>query len=125
GPVSPAFAVDRRRASALTASTLTASMMAVGAVAAAIAGGVAHMGNHPLGANFQPNPRFRSERTVAPDALNMGATAENLHDQYPALTRQRADSFAAESQRKYAEALAAGFISPDLVPIGIADPERG
>ncbi|HLR57749.1 MAG TPA: thiolase family protein [Beutenbergiaceae bacterium] len=121
----PGFAIDRMCAGALTASTLTASMIAVGAVDAAIAGGVEHMGNHPLGANFQPNPRFLSERIVAPDALNMGATAENLHDQYPALTRQRADSFAAESQRKYAEALAAGFISPDLVPIGIADPERG
>ncbi len=121
----PGFAIDRMCAGAMTASTLTASMIAVGAIDAAIAGGVEHMGRHPLGANFQPNPRFLSERIVSPDALNMGATAENLHDHYPALTRERADRFGAASQRKYAEALAAGFIEPDLVPIGVADPERG
>lgn len=121
----PGFAIDRMCAGAMTASTLTASMIAVGAIDAAIAGGVEHMGRHPLGANFDPNPRFLSERIVSPDALNMGATAENLHDHYPALTRERADRFGAESQRKYADALAAGLISPDLVPIGVSDPERG
>jgi len=121
----PGFAIDRMCAGAMTASTLTASMIAVGAVDAAIAGGVEHMGHHPLGANFEPNPRFLTERIVAPDALNMGATAENLHDHYPALTRERADRYGVESQRKYAEALAAGYIQPDLVPIGVHDPERG
>src|SRR5690625_4555939 len=65
----PGFAIDRMCAGALTASTLTASMIAVGAIDAAVAGGVEHMGNHPLGANFQPNPRFLAERIVAPDAL--------------------------------------------------------
>lgn len=121
----PGFAIDRMCAGAMTASTLTASMIAVGAIDAAIAGGVEHMGRHPLGANFQPNPRFLSERIVDADALNMGATAENLHDHYPKLTRERADKFAEMSQHKYQQALKAGNIDPDLVPIGIADPERG
>lgn len=121
----PGFAIDRMCAGAMTASTLTASMIAVGAIDAAIAGGVEHMGRHPLGANFEPNPRFLSERIVAPDALNMGATAENLHDHYPALTRDRADRFGEASQRKYQDALANGFIDPDLVPIGVSSPELG
>lgn len=121
----PGFAIDRMCAGALTASTLTASMIGVGAIDAAIAGGVEHMGRHPLGANFEPNPRFLAERIVDPDALNMGATAENLHDHYPKLTRERADKFAEASQRKYQEALTNGFIEPDLVPIGVNDPERG
>lgn len=121
----PGFAIDRMCAGAMTATTLTASMIGVGAIDAAVAGGVEHMGRHPLGVGMEPNPRFISERLVAPDALNMGATAENLHDHYPALTRERADSYAEASQRKYAEALADGFIDPDLVPIGVPDPERG
>src|SRR5699024_7432494 len=92
---------------------------------AAIAGGVEHMGRHPLGAGIEPNPRFFAERLLDRDALNMGATAENLHDAYPALTRARADAYAAASQERYARALAAGDISGDLVPIGVPDPERG
>ena len=83
------------------------------------------MGHHPLGASAEPNPRFIAERLVSGDALVMGATAENLHDRYPRLTKERADSFGVASQARYAAALAAGQITPDLVPIGIFDPEQG
>jgi acetyl-CoA acyltransferase len=68
-----------------------------------------------------PNPRFVSERLVDTSALVMGATAENLHDRFPAITRGRADAYAAASQRKVAEAYAAGKIQPDLVPVGVRD----
>jgi acetyl-CoA acyltransferase len=64
-----------------------------------------------------PNPRFLADKLVDPSALNMGSTAENLHDRYPQLTKQRADAFAVASQEKYAKALANGQISPDLVPV--------
>lgn len=121
----PGFAIDRMCAGAMTATTLLAGQIAVGALDAAIAGGVEHMGAHPLGQGMEPNPRFISERLVSADALVMGATAENLHDRYPALTRDRADAYGAASQAKYAAALAAGKITPDLVPVAVADPERG
>jgi len=121
----PGFALDRMCAGAMTTTTLLAGQIAVGALDAAIAGGVEHMGAHPLGAGMDPNPRFIAERLVSADALVMGATAENLHDRYPALTRERADAYGAASQRKYAAALAAGKITPDLVPVAVADPERG
>ncbi len=121
----PGFAIDRMCTGAMTATTLTAGAIAVGSIDAAIAGGVEHMGRHPLGAGIEPNPRFFAERLLDRDALNMGATAENLHDAYPALTRARADAYAAASQERYARALAAGDISGDLVPIGVPDPERG
>ena len=121
----PGYAIDRMCAGAMTAVTSVAAQVAVGAADAALAGGVEHMGHHPLGKDADPNPRFLTERLVASDALVMGATAENLHDTYPALTRERADAYAEASQRKYAEALAAGHITPDLVPVGIPDPERG
>ncbi|MCL3862221.1 thiolase family protein [Actinotalea sp. K2] len=121
----PGFAVDRMCAGAMTAVTTTASAIAVGAQDVTLAGGVEHMGHHPMGHDADPNPRFLSERLVATDALNMGSTAENLHDRYPALTRERADDFGVASQEKYATALAAGQIEPDLVPVALRDPERG
>jgi acetyl-CoA acyltransferase len=55
----------------------------------------------------------------------MGVTAENLHDRFPALTRERADAYGVASQDKYAAALAAGKIDPDLVPVALRDPEHG
>ena len=55
----------------------------------------------------------------------MGSTAENLHDRFPAITRERADAYALASQRKVAAAYAAGQIQPDLVPVAIRTAERG
>lgn len=121
----PGYAIDRMCAGGMTAVTSVAAQIAVGAAETAIAGGVEHMGHHPLGKNADPNPRFSTERLVASDALVMGATAENLHDEYPALTRQRAEAYAEASQQKYARALADGYIRPDLVPVGVSDPDRG
>jgi acetyl-CoA acyltransferase len=121
----PGFAIDRMCAGAMTAVTTVASGIAVGAYDAAIAGGVEHMGHHPIGEGADPNPRFVADRLVDPSALNMGATAENLHDRYPHLTKQRADAFSAASQEKYAKALANGKITPDLVPVATRSVELG
>lgn len=121
----PGFAIDRMCAGAMTAVTSTASGIAFGAYDVALAGGVEHMGRHPIGAGADPNPRFVSERLVAADALNMGVTAENLHDRFPELTKERADAFAVASQHKTAAAYEAGHIQPDLVPVATRDPERG
>ncbi len=121
----PGYAIDRMCAGAMTAVTSTAAAIGVGAQDVALAGGVEHMGHHPMGFDADPNPRFLSERLVANDALNMGVTAENLHDRFPALTRERADAYGVASQDKYAAALAAGKIDPDLVPVALRDPENG
>ncbi|GIG39718.1 thiolase family protein [Cellulomonas phragmiteti] len=124
-PTVPGFAVDRMCAGAMTAVTTTAAAIGFGAQDVTIAGGVEHMGHHPMGFDADPNPRFLAERIVAADALNMGVTAENLHDRFPALTRERADAYAVSSQEKYAAALASGRIDPDLVPVALRDPEHG
>ncbi len=121
----PGFAVDRMCAGAMTAVTTTASAIAVGAQDVVLAGGVEHMGHHPMGGDADPNPRFVAERLVSADALTMGSTAENLHDRFPALTRERADAYGVRSQERYAAALAAGRITPDLVPVAVRDPQRG
>jgi len=121
----PGFAVDRMCAGAMTAVTTVASGIAVGAYDVAIAGGVEHMGRHPMGEGVDPNPRILAERLVDPSALVMGATAENLHDRLPKVTKKRADRFSYASQQRTAAAYAAGKLQPDLVPVATRDPAAG
>ena len=113
----PGQSVDRMCAGALTAVTNLSSGIGVGAYDVVVAGGVEHMGRHPMGEGMDPNPRLIAEKLVDPEALFMGKTAENLHDRFPHLTKQRADEFALRSQEKTAKAYADGVIQPDLVPV--------
>lgn len=115
----PGFAIDRMCAGAMTSVATVGSMIGVGMYDVAIAGGVEHMGRHPMGFNADPNPRFLAEKLVSPDALNMGMTAERLHDRFPALTKERSDRFGMRSQQKVAAAYAAGKIQADLIPVAI------
>ena len=120
----PGYAIDRMCAGAMTAVTSVAGNIAFGAIDIAIAGGVEHMGHHPLGFDgVDPNPRFIAESIVSADALNMGITAERLHDRFPQLTKERADAYGVASQAKTAAAYAAGKIQPDLVPVAIKSAE--
>jgi len=121
----PGYSIDRMCAGAMTAVTSTASAIAFGAYDIAIAGGVEHMGRHPMGEGVDPNPRIVAERLVDPDALVMGKTAENLHDRFPQLTKERADTFAVGSQDKLAKAYANHKIQPDLVPVAVRHAELG
>jgi acetyl-CoA acyltransferase len=121
----PGFAIDRMCAGAMTAVTTVASGIGIGAYDIAIAGGVEHMGHHPMGDGVDPNPRFIAEKLVDPSALVMGKTAENLHDHFPAITKERADTFAAASQAKLAKAYADGKIQPDLITVATRSTERG
>lgn len=119
----PGFAIDRMCAGAMTAVTTLAGGIAAGAYDIAVAGGVEHMGRHPLGRDIDPNPRFLAEKLVSPDALNMGITAERLHDRFPQLTKERADRFGMMSQTKVEAAYQAGHIQPDLIPVALRSPE--
>ncbi|GAB4065171.1 thiolase family protein [Angustibacter speluncae] len=121
----PGYSIDRMCAGAMTAVTTTAGGIAFGAYDVAIAGGVEHMGRHPMGEGVDPNPRIVSEKLVDPSALVMGSTAENLHDRFPAITKQRCDEFAVGSQTKLAQAYADGKIQPDLVPTAARSAEQG
>ncbi|MDQ1620389.1 MAG: acetyl-CoA acyltransferase, partial [Actinomycetota bacterium] len=121
----PGYAIDRMCAGAMTAVTTSASGIAFGAYDVVIAGGVEHMGHHPMGDGVDPNPRIIAEKLVDPSALVMGSTAENLHDRYPTLTRDRVDAFAVGSQDKLAKAYANGKIQPDLVSMATRSVEQG
>ena len=121
----PGYSIDRWCAGALTAVTTIAGGINMGAYDLAIAGGVEHMGNHPMGDGIDPNPRYLAEKIVEMDALQMGATAERLHDKFPHLTKVRADNYALASQQKTAAAYAANKIQPDLIPVAIRTDELG
>jgi len=121
----PGYSIDRWCAGALTAVTTIAGAIAMGTNEIAIAGGVEHMGNHPMGELMDPNPRYLAERIVEQDALAMGATAERLHDRFPQLTKERADKYAFNSQLKTAKAYADGKIQRDLIPTAARSAELG
>ncbi|CAM5549552.1 acetyl-CoA acetyltransferase [Streptomyces spiroverticillatus] len=115
----PGFSIDRMCAGAMTAVTSVAGGVAFGAYDIALAGGVEHMGRHPMGEGVDPNPRFVSDKLVDESALFMGMTAENLHDRFPGISKQRADEYAVRSQEKAAKAYADGKIQADLVPVSV------
>ena len=115
----PGFALDRMCAGALTAVTAGAGEIAFGAADVVLAGGLEHMGHHPMAEEVDFNPRFVGERIVDPSAVNMGATAENLHDRFPRITKEDADAFAVRSQQRAAEAWKNGVMRETVVPMTV------
>jgi acetyl-CoA acyltransferase len=115
----PGFAVDRMCAGSLTAVTAGAGEIAMGAADVVVAGGVEHMGHHPMGDDVDFNPRFVAERLVDQSAVTMGATAENLHDRFPHLTKEDADAFAVRSQQRATAAWQDGIMRETVVPMSV------
>ncbi|HYX77082.1 MAG TPA: thiolase family protein, partial [Gaiellaceae bacterium] len=115
----PGFAVDRMCAGALTAVTCAAGEIAMGAADAVLAGGIEHMGHHPMGEDVDFNPRFVAERLVDTSAVTMGATAENLHDRLPQLTKEDADAYALRSQQRATAAWQNGVMRETVVPMSV------
>jgi acetyl-CoA acyltransferase len=118
----PGLALDRMCSGAMTSVALMAGSIGLGMYDLALAGGVEHMGHHPV--HFDDlNPRFRADSLIDDDAFNMGVTAERLHDRFPHLTRDRADRYAVRSQQKVQAAYIAGKIQPDLIPVAVTTPD--
>jgi len=115
----PGFAVDRMCAGALTAVTAGAGEIGLGAADVVVAGGVEHMGHHPMGEDVDFNPRFIADSLVDASAVTMGATAENLHDRFPQLTKEDADAFAVRSQQRAAAAWQNGVMRETVVPMSV------
>jgi acetyl-CoA acyltransferase len=115
----PGFALDRMCAGALTAVTSGAGEIALGACDLVVAGGVEHMGHHPMAEEVDFNPRFVSERLVDTSAVTMGATAENLHDRFPQITKEDADAYAVRSQQRAAAAWSNGVMRETVVPMTV------
>ena len=119
----PGFAVDRMCAGALTAITTGAGEIAMGAADVVLAGGVEHMGRHPMLEDVDYNPRFVAERLIDPSAATMGQTAENIHDRFPRLTKEQADEYAVRSHRRLGEAWSDGVMRETVVPMAVLTEE--
>jgi acetyl-CoA acetyltransferase family protein len=115
----PGFAVDRMCAGALTAITTGAGEIAMGAADVILAGGVEHMGRHPMLEDVDYNPRFVTERLIDPSAATMGQTAENLHDRFPQITKDDADAYAVRSHHRLGEAWQNGVMRETVVPMAV------
>jgi acetyl-CoA acyltransferase len=115
----PGFAVDRMCAGALTAITAGAGEIAMGAADVILAGGVEHMGRHPMLEDVDYNPRFVAERLIDPSAATMGQTAENLHDRFPQITKDDADAYAVRSHHRLADAWQNGVMRQTVVPMAV------
>lgn len=116
----PGFAIDRMCAGAMTSMTTLGAGIGFGQIELAIAGGVEHMGHHPMEFDKKANPALFEMGVFTDDSLFMGRTAENLHDMFPAITKVRTDAFAVQSQQRAWAAYEAGGPQQDLIPIDTA-----
>ena len=124
----PGFAIDRMCAGGMTSMTTLGSGIGWGQIDIAIAGGVEHMGHHPMQFAEKANPAMIAAGLLTEESLAMGFTAEILHDNFPDITKDRTDAYAEQSQRRAAAAYDAGLIQSDLVTIetsnGFADSDE-
>ncbi|HZI65814.1 MAG TPA: acetyl-CoA C-acetyltransferase [Thermoanaerobaculia bacterium] len=125
----PAYTVNKACASSLKALTLGALSIAAGENEIVLAGGTECMSATPY---LLPRARFgyRMGHSEVVDAMYrdgflcplcgqlMGETAENLVREYGIL-RAEQDAFAAESQRRAAEAIASGRFADEIVPVTV------
>jgi acetyl-CoA acyltransferase len=119
-PVTTAgYSIDRMCAGGMSAITSAASAVALGAADVVIAGGVEHMGHHPMGATADPNPRFLTDKLVDQSAMSMGETAENLHDMFPDISKEMADEYSLHCQARAGKAIQSGKIGEMIVPMTV------
>lgn len=118
------FSVDRMCAGGMTAQAIGGAFVQNNSADMIIAGGVEHMGNHPMGAGADPNPRVVTEKLVDIKYFNMGMTAERLHDWmvengYPEVTKAEADEYAYHCTMNYFKALEEGYYDDHVVPMSV------
>jgi acetyl-CoA C-acetyltransferase len=124
-----AFTVNKVCGSGLKAVTLAAQAIIAGDAELVIAGGTESMSRAPyilkdarwgyrMGNGELVDSLLSEGLTCAMGGCHMGITAENVAEKY-AITREAQDSFAAESQRRAAEAVASGRFDEEIVPVPI------
>ena len=128
----PALSLNKVCGSGLKAVHLAAQAIALGDADLVLAGGQESMSLAPyvlpkartglrLGHAQLEDSLIRDGLWDAFNDYHMGITAENLAERY-GITREQQDAFAADSQRKAAEAIAAGRFQDEITPISI--PQR-
>ncbi|MEW6209217.1 MAG: acetyl-CoA C-acetyltransferase, partial [Acidobacteriota bacterium] len=125
----PSFTVNKVCGSGLKAVALAAQAIAAGDADLIVAGGMESMSRAPylladarwgyrMG-NSQITDYMVSEGlTCAMAQCHMGVTAENIAAEF-GITRADQDAFAAESQRRAAEAISSGRFDDEIIPVMI------
>lgn len=111
----PGLSINRFCASGMEAVNLAANQVKGGAGGAYIAGGVEMMGRVAMGSDgaaIAVDPSLAMKTYFVPQ----GISADIIATQY-GFTRDQADAFAVESQRRAAEAWAAGRFARSVVPV--------
>lgn len=121
----PAFTLDRKCGSGLTALALAARSIIAGDVDVALAGGGESISLTSIPGFTQPRGRSQAVLANEPDAyMAMIETAEIVAERY-GVSRQAQDAFAAESQQRAAAARDAGRFDAEIVPITVEKVIRG
>ena len=125
----PSFTVNKVCGSGLKAVALAAQAIVAGDADLIVAGGVESMSRAPyllkearwgyrMGNGEMIDSLLSEGLTCALAGCHMGITAENVAAKY-GIARADQDAFAAESQRRAAEAIAAGRFTEEIVPVMI------
>jgi 3-oxoadipyl-CoA thiolase len=129
----PGITVNRLCASGLAAVVCACQAIRAGEIELAVAGGVESMTRAPLVQGKDEKAFARGDRTVYDTTIgwrfpnsamaerfpleSMGETGENVAERW-GVSRADQDAFALESQRRWAQADAAGRFAEELVPVG-------
>lgn len=130
----PAVTLNVVCGSGLQAINLGSRLIACGEADVVIAGGVENMSMAPyylrkarfgyrMNAGTLEDSFINDALTDAFNHYHMGITAENVAEQW-GITRQDLDEFSAESQRKAAEAQAAGRFKDEIVPVEVKQKKK-
>ena len=112
-----AVTINRFCSSGLQAIAYGAERIMVGHANLVVAGGTESMSMVPMGGNkVSANPEIMEK--IPEVYTSMGATAENIASRY-SVSREDADKFAAESQRRAATARETGKFREEIAPITV------
>ncbi|MBW8066507.1 MAG: acetyl-CoA C-acyltransferase [Ferrovum sp.] len=112
-----AMTVNRFCASGLSAIQMAAERIQLGSADLMVAGGVESMSRIPMmGRHLAPSPLIFETPFHTPLAWGMGATAENLANQWN-ISRLEQDTVALESHRRALEAQRQGFFEAEITPV--------
>lgn len=115
----PAFSLDRKCASGLTAVALAARSIMADDADVILAGGAESVSLTGVPGIVQPNWRSRDAIAAEPNVyMAMIETAEIVAERY-GVSREAQDRFAAESQRRAANATAVGRLADEIVPLAV------
>jgi len=119
----PATTVDRQCGSSQQAVHFAAQGVMAGAYDVVVAAGVEGMSRTPMGSSLVkdlgvPFPQSLQDRYADSGLPHQGIGAEMVADEYD-ISREDLDAFAAESQRRAAQATAEGRFENEIVPVPV------